>query len=66
MLADQIVASNSPLELVPGDVKVRASLSELVDVPAQRCAGLILVLLFHIVVVTIVPLLKGAAGQPRV
>ena len=35
-------------------------------VPAQRCAGLILVLLLHVVVVTIVPLLEGAAGQPRV
>ena len=66
LLADRIVASNSLFEQVPGDVKVRASLSELVDVPAQRCAGLILLLLFHVVVLTIVPLFEGFAGQPRV
>ena len=64
LLADQIVASNSPLKLVPGDVKVRASLSELVDVPAQHCAGLILLLLFYVVVVTVVPLLKVLLVSP--
>ena len=31
--AGWVVASNSLLEQVPGDVEVRASLSELVDVP---------------------------------
>ena len=66
LLADRIVASNSLLEQVPGDVKLRASLSELVDVPAQHCAGLIFLLLFHVVVVTVVPLFEGFAGQPCV
>ena len=35
LLAGWVVASKSLLEQVPGDVEVRASLSELVDVPVS-------------------------------
>ena len=55
-----VVASKPPLQDVPGDGEVDALLPELVGVLAEGGAGLVLVLLLHVVDMPIVPLPEGA------
>ena len=64
--AGDVVASQPLLEEVPGDGEAGARPPEAVDVPAQGralLAGLVLVLLLHVIDMTIVPLPKGATCQ---
>ena len=59
-LAGGVVASQPPLQNVPGDGEVDALPPELVGVPAEGGARLVLVLLLHVVHMPIMPLPEGA------
>ena len=64
--AGDVVASQLLFQEVPGDGEVGALPSELVDVPAQGGAWLVLVLLLHVVSVPVVPPPEWAPCQPCV
>ena len=65
-LAGYVVTSQLLFQQVPGDVEAGALPSELVNVPAQGGAWLVLVLLLHVVRVPVVPLPKWTPCQPCV
>ena len=61
-----VVAGQLLLQQVPGDGELGAFSPEAVDVPAQGCPLLLLVLLLHVVDMPIVTLPEGAERQPGV
>ena len=65
-LRGDVLASELLLQQVPAYAELLAGPPEAVDVPAQGralLAGLVLVLLLHVIDMTIVPLPKGATCQ---
>ena len=62
-LAGDVVAGLLLLQEVPGDGEVGALPPQLVDVPAEGGAWLVLVLLLHVICVPVVPFPEWASGQ---